>query len=121
MAQTSAAISPGTLTREIRDCLDDNKAEDIVAIDLAGKSTLADTMIIATGNSDRHVGALANHALKRLKELGVDHVQVEGMPHNDWVLLDAGDVIIHIFRPEVRAFYRLERLWAEEAPKARAN
>ena len=121
MAQISAAFSSGALTRAIRDCLDDNKAEDIVAIDLAGKSSLADTMIIATGTSDRHVGALANHVLERLKQLGVDHVQVEGMPHCDWVLVDAGDIIIHIFRPEVRAFYRLERLWTEEAPRASVN
>jgi ribosome-associated protein len=105
----------------IKDCLDDNKAEDIVTIDLAGKSSLADAMIIASGNSTRHVGAIADHVMKRLKELGLQDVQVEGLPSCDWVLVDAGDIIVHIFRPEVRQFYRLERLWLEEAPLARAN
>lgn len=105
----------------IKDCLDDNKAEDLVTIDLTGKSSLADYMVVASGRSNRHVGAIADHVLKRLKELGVEGVQVEGLPSCDWVLVDAGDVIVHIFRPEVRQFYRLERLWLEEAPHARAN
>src|SRR5262249_36324781 len=103
------------------DCLDDNKAEDLVTIDLTGKSSLADYMVVASGRSNRHVGAIADHILKRLKELGLDDVQVEGLPGCDWVLVDAGDIIVHIFRPEVRQFYRLERLWLEEARDARAH
>ena len=120
-ALKSAATETGPLVEAIKNCLDDNKAEDLVTIDLAGKSSLADAMIIASGNSTRHVGAIADHVMKRLKELGLQDVQVEGLPSCDWVLVDAGDVIVHIFRPEVRQFYRLERLWLEEAPHARAN
>jgi ribosome-associated protein len=118
-APHSAPIATSPLVSAIKDCLDENKAEDLVTIELAGKSDLADAMIIATGRSNRHVGAMADHLTERLKELGLNHVQVEGMPHCDWVLVDAGDVIVHIFRPEVRQFYRLERLWQEEAPHAR--
>ena len=121
MASTSAALSAGPVADAIRDCLDEHKAEDIVSIDLTGKSSLADIMIIASGRSDRHVGAIADHVFQRLKALGLKHLQIEGLPHCDWVVVDAGDVIVHIFRPEVRAFYRLERLWSEEAPQARAN
>jgi ribosome-associated protein len=120
-APEPAAVQTGPLVKAILDCLDENKAEDLVTIDLTGKSSLADAMIIATGRSNRHVGAIAEHVLERLKALGVKDVHVEGLPFCDWVLVDAGDVIVHIFRPEVRQFYRLERLWLEEAPRARAN
>jgi ribosome-associated protein len=117
-AQTSAASPAGSeLARQILECLDEHKAEDLVSIDLKGKSSLADMMIIASGRSDRHVGAIAEHVVERLKELGLKGVHVEGLPKCDWVLIDAGDVIVHLFRPEVRAFYRLERLWTEEAPQ----
>jgi ribosome-associated protein len=109
------------LVDTILQCLDANKAEDIVAIDLTGKSSLTDTMIIASGRSDRHVGAVTEHLLEHLKARGVVILGVEGMANRDWVLVDAGDVIVHIFRPEVRTFYRLERLWQEEAPKADAE
>jgi ribosome-associated protein len=91
--------------------LDKDKAEDIVAIDLKGKTTIADDMVVASGRSHRHVAALADHVLERLKEAGYGPARVEGLRHCDWVLIDAGDVIVHIFRPEVRAFYRLEKLW----------
>jgi len=121
VAPNSAALSTGPLVQAIKDCLEENKAEDLVAVDLTGKSSLADSMIIASGRSSRHVGAIADHVLKRLKELGVEDVRVEGLRAGDWVLVDAGDVIVHIFRPEVRQFYRLERLWLEEAPRARVN
>lgn len=92
--------------------LDQDKAEDIISIDLAGKSSLADYMIIATGRSTRQVAAMAEHLRERLKEAGVGKCQVEGLPQADWVLIDAGDVIAHLFRPEVRAFYNLEKMWA---------
>ena len=103
-------------TLELIQCeLDDNKAEDIVSIDLSGKSDIADTMIIASGRSQRHVGAMADKILRRLKEAGHGRVKAEGMPACDWVLLDAEDVIVHLFRPEVREFYNLERIWSEAA------
>jgi ribosome-associated protein len=96
--------------------LDDDKAQDVVVIDLKDKSSVADCMIVASGRSQRHVGALADHILRALKEVGVGKAKVEGMPHCDWVLIDAGDVIVHIFRPEVRAFYNLEKIWSVEPP-----
>jgi ribosome-associated protein len=92
--------------------LDDMNAEDTVTIDLNGKSSLADSMVVTSGRSNRHVGAVADHVLKDLTKAGVPGVRVEGMPHCDWVLIDAGDVIVHVFRPEVRAFYNLEKMWA---------
>jgi ribosome-associated protein len=92
--------------------LEDMKAEDTVTIDLTGKTSIADTMVVTSGRSNRHVGAVADRLLERLKKAGVSDVRVEGMPHCDWVLIDAGDVIVHLFRPEVRAFYNLERMWA---------
>lgn len=91
--------------------LDADKAEDVVVIDLAGKTAIADFMIIASGNSQRQIGAIADHILRRLKGLGARSVTVEGTPLCDWVLVDAGDVVVHVFRPEVRSFYALERLW----------
>ena len=96
-------------------CLEDTKAEDIVSIDLAGKSSLADSMVIASGRSQRHVGAMADKVLRRLKDAGFGNAKVEGATACDWVLIDAGDVIVHLFRPEVRAFYNLERVWSEAA------
>ncbi|XWN34360.1 MAG: ribosome silencing factor [Devosia sp.] len=94
--------------------LDDSKAEDIVAIDVTGKTPLADHMVVASGRSHRHVGAIADHLLKDLKTGGAKGVRVEGMNACDWVLIDAGDVIIHVFRPEVRSFYNLEKMWMME-------
>jgi ribosome-associated protein len=96
--------------------LDDDKAEDVVVIDLMGKSPLADTIIVASGRSARHVSALADHVQRSLKEGGFGKVQVEGLPQADWVLIDVGDVIVHIFRPEVRSFYQLEKIWSVDSP-----
>ena len=95
--------------------LDDDKALDMVLIDLKGKSPMADTMIVASGRSHRHVGALADHLLRTLKDHGLGKVKVEGLPHCDCVLIDAGDVIIHLFRPEVRVFYNIEKIWAVDS------
>ncbi len=92
--------------------LDDMKAEDTVTIDLTGKSTIADTMVVTSGRSQRHVGSVADRVLEDLAEAGLPDARVEGMPHCDWVLIDAGDVIVHVFRPEVRTFYNLEKMWA---------
>ncbi len=95
--------------------LDDDKAEDVVVIDLAGKTAIADHMVIASGTSQRQVGAMAEHLREKIKGSGVKPVAVEGAAQCDWVLIDAGDIIIHLFRPEVRAFYQLERLWTAPA------
>lgn len=92
--------------------LDDDQASDIVALDLSGKAAFADAMVVASGRSQRHVGAVAEHLIRRLKEAGYGKARIEGMPACDWVLVDAGDIVVHIFRPEVRAFYNLEKLWS---------
>ncbi len=96
--------------------LEDAKAEDIVRIDVAGKTTIADVMIIATGRSNTHVGAIADRVVRACRDAGLPTPKIEGEPLNDWVLLDAGDAIIHIFRPEVRQFYNLEKMWSADRP-----
>ena len=102
--------------------LEDAKAEDTTTIDLRGKSAIADHMVVSSGRSNRQVGAIADRLLKALHESGIRGVRVEGMPHCDWVLLDAGDVIVHVFRPEVRAFYNLEKMWsANLSPESRVS
>jgi ribosome-associated protein len=114
--------SVADLTRLILARLEDDKAQDVVTIDLKDKSSIADAMVVASGRSHRHVGAIADHLLRALKEYGLGRARVEGLPHCDWVLIDAGDVIVHLFRPEVRAFYNLEKIWQVEPPKrATAN
>ncbi|WP_088348289.1 MULTISPECIES: ribosome silencing factor [Rhodomicrobium] len=100
----------------VLDSLSDAKAEDVVSIDLHGKTSIGDTMVIASGRSQRHVGAIADQLRDKLKADGVGGLRVEGMPHCDWVLIDAGDVIVHIFRPEVRQFYNLEKMWSADRP-----
>ena len=96
--------------------LDDDKAENILEISLVGKSAIADAMVVASGRSARHVSALADHVARKLKEEGLEGIRIEGLPNADWVLIDAGDLIVHIFRPEVREFYNLERIWASDTP-----
>lgn len=98
----------------VLESLDASKAEDIVSLDIAGKSALADHMVIASGRSHRHVNAVADHLLRALKDNGLGTSKVEGLSGADWVLIDAGDVIIHIFRPEIREFYALEKMWSED-------
>ena len=100
--------------------LDDDKAADTVKINLKGKTTLADYMVVSCGRSHRHVGAIAEHLRETLAKAGVAGVRVEGLPHCDWVLIDAGDVIVHVFRPEVRSFYNLEKMWARARPQTEA-
>ncbi len=100
--------------------LEDAKAEDIVTLALDGKAALADQMVIASGRSNRHVAAIAEQLGEKLKKAGFKGLKVEGLPHCDWVLIDAGDVIVHIFRPEVRSFYNLEKLWSADAPADQA-
>lgn len=95
--------------------LDDDKAQDILTIDLVGKTSIADRMIIASGTSARQVSAMAEHLVSKLKGMGIK-AQTEGEKHGDWVLIDAGDVVVHLFRPEVRAFYQIERIWTSPSP-----
>lgn len=111
------APAAGPLVDAIMSVLDDAKAEDIISIDLAGKTSLADAMIIASGRSDRHVGAIADRIAHALKDMGQPTPKIEGVPVCDWVLIDAGDIIVHLFRPEVRGFYNLEKLWGMGRPK----
>ena len=92
--------------------LEDMKAEDTTTIDLRAESAIADYMVVTSGRSNRHVGAMADRVLEDLREAGFTGLRVEGMPYCDWVLIDAGDVIVHVFRPEVRAFYNLEKMWS---------
>jgi len=111
MQKTDPGAAPGQIEELVKTSLDDDKAENIIAIDLTGKSAIADTMVIASGRSQRHVSAIADHLLRRLKSGGQKGVTVEGLEAGDWVLVDAGDVIVHIFRPEVRNFYNIEKMW----------
>jgi ribosome-associated protein len=109
----------GTLVRTVLTCLDDSKAEDIVSIDLHGKTILADVMIIATGRSSIHVGAIAERLIGALKGERHTPPRIEGLRTCNWVLVDAADIIIHIFRPEVRQFYNLEKMWSVDRPGER--
>lgn len=115
-ATDPAADSSAGLLALITSSLEDDKAIDIVAIDLRNKTILADYLVIATGRSQRHVGAVAERLIERLKESERRPVGVEGLPRCDWVLIDAGDVIAHVFRREVREFYNLEKMWSVEIP-----
>ncbi|MEM9500326.1 MAG: ribosome silencing factor [Pseudomonadota bacterium] len=94
--------------------LDDDQAQEIVSIPLEGKSSIADHMVIASGRSTRQVASMAQKLAEKVKQAGFGPVRVEGLPAADWVLIDAGDVVVHLFRPEVRSFYNLERMWAFE-------
>jgi ribosome-associated protein len=105
-----------SLTEKLVASLDEAKAEDVATIDLRDKTSLADVMIIATGRSSVHVGAIADRVLKACKAAGIS-ARIEGLPQCDWVLVDAGDAIIHIFRPEVRQFYNLEKMWGGDRPR----
>ena len=110
-------LTAETLLEAITAELDDRQAEDVVVISLAGKSTIADYMVIASGRSSRQVGALAENLTNILKKMGVKGIRPEGMGQADWVLIDARDVIVHLFRPEVRAFYNLEKMWDVALPE----
>ena len=96
--------------------LSDDKAQEIVVISLDGKTEIADYMVIASGTSQRQVGAMAEHLREKLKAAGLTGIPVEGSGHCDWVLIDAGDVVVHLFRPEVREFYNLEKMWGAPLP-----
>lgn len=111
-----ARANSKALLDSIKLWLDEAKAEEIVVIDLEGKSTIAGFMVIASGRSERHVAAVGEQIQRKLKEQGFGRVRAEGMEQGDWVLIDAGDVIVHVFRPEVRDFYKLERMWSSDRP-----
>ena len=103
---------PGSLHALILQSLDDDQVQELVSIPLEGKSSIADHMVIGSGRSTRQVAAMAQKLAERIKQGGFGHVRIEGLPAADWVLVDAGDVVVHLFRPEVRSFYNLERMWA---------
>ncbi len=102
---------PGSLHALVLQQLDDDQAQDVVSIPLEGKSSIADHMIVASGRSTRQVAAIATKLAEKLKAAGEPSPRIEGLPAADWVLIDAGDVVVHLFRPEVRSFYNLERMW----------
>ena len=104
----------------IEKILDNNKAQNIISINLKNKSYIADYMVVASGTSSRHLQALSQILVTQLKELGIDDCRIEGKDSNDWKLVDAHDVIVHIFHPEKREFYDLEKMWSEEIPKQKA-
>ena len=106
--------------KNIEKILDDNKAQNITTIDLKKKSYIADYMIIASGTSSRHLQALSEILVTELKKFGLDGCRIEGRESNDWKLVDAIDIIVHIFNPEKREFYDLEKMWSEEIPKEKA-
>ena len=108
---TDGLDSPEDLKALIVSSLDADKALDIETIDLRGQTALADYMIVASGTSTRHIAALAEKINERLKARGFNHIHTEGLDNSDWVVLDAGDVIVHIFRPEVRSYYNIEKMW----------
>lgn len=108
------------LERIILTSLDQQKAENIVSIDLTGKSDFADRMIVASGTSARHVSSLASRVVEALKNAGFNNIPVEGEDSGEWVLVDAGDIIVHIFHPEMRSYYNLEKMWSVSVPQAEA-
>ena len=112
---TKTPPSVDEVLQAVQSTLDDDKALDVEVMPLAGKTSIADYMVVASGTSKRHVGSMASHLTEVVEALGVPFVGVEGAVHCDWVLIDAGDVVVHLFRPEVREFYALERLWGAPA------
>ncbi|RTL66708.1 MAG: ribosome silencing factor [Hyphomicrobiales bacterium] len=115
-AEAVPSHSSDQLLAQILSWLDEAKAENVVSIDIKRKSSLGDYMVVATGRSDRHVGAIADQLERHLKDKGYGRVRVEGKPQCDWVLIDVSDIIVHVFRAEVREFYNIEKMWAAERP-----
>ena len=116
LATARRELEPAAALKVVLTSLDDSKAEDLVSIDLTGKTPLADYMVVASGRSERHVAAVGERLVEDLKKAGATDIRVEGLRHADWVLVDAGDVVVHVFRPEVRAFYNLEKMWQADRP-----
>jgi ribosome-associated protein len=118
LATARRDLAAADALKVVLDSLEEAKAEDPVTINITGKSSLGDYMVVASGRSQRHVGAIADRLLEDLKKAGGANLHVEGLPHCDWVLIDAGDVIVHVFRPEVRSFYNIEKMWLADHPAA---
>ena len=118
-ASLPTADAAGDVLNTVLASLEDAKAEGTVTIDITGKSALGDHMVVTSGRSHRHVGAIAEKVIAALKATGRGPVRVEGLPACDWVLIDAGDVLVHVFRPEVRGFYNLEKMWGADRPRER--
>lgn len=116
----SPKLSLAQLERIILTSLDDHKADQVVSLNVEGKSDFADRMIIASGTSGRHVSTLAEYIVLALKKAGYEHVPVEGKETGEWVLVDAGNIIVHIFKPEARSYYNLEKMWSVSLPKTEA-
>jgi ribosome-associated protein len=117
-----ASAYDAALLKRILESLDDDKAEQVVTIELEGRSSLCDAIVVASGRSTRHVSSIAEHLARRLKEAGYGTRPMNGTSQGDWALVDAGDVIVHVFRPEVRAYYDLEGMWSVQEPaRARAS
>jgi ribosome-associated protein len=118
MPNSKTDTAKAELLALILEHLDEDQAQEVVTIDLQGKSSIADYMIVASGRSTRQVASIAQKLAEKIKHRGHGPVRLEGLPAADWVLLDAGDVVVHVFRPEVRSFYNLERMWAfgDDAP-----
>ncbi len=116
VAPTAEARAPAGILALAAHALEEMKAEETIIIELEGKTSLADQMIITSGRSSRHVGSIADEVVKTMKDAGHGTPRVEGVPHCDWVLIDCGDVIVHVFRPEVRQFYNLEKMWGGDRP-----
>ena len=116
-AKRSAERVPTDLLKIVEKSLDADKAEDIISIDLAGKSSIADYMVIATGRSNRQLAYMAQHLDEKLTKIGIKKVSIEGLTQGEWVLLDGGDVIVHLFKPDIRRFYNLEKMWGVELPE----
>ena len=111
-------VSPEAVLELVLDALEDGKAENVITIDLNGKSSIADAMVVASGRSQRQVSALAGQLVEKLKAASAPMPKVEGAANADWVLIDVGDVIVHLFRPEVREFYNLEKMWLADVSDA---
>ncbi|MCW2337166.1 ribosome-associated protein [Sphingobium sp. B2D3A] len=119
LSQPGIDASSDRLLAIVLESLDDDQAQEVVSIPLAGKSSIADHIVIASGRSSRQVAAIAQKLAERIKQTMGRNVRIEGLPVADWVLIDAGDVVVHVFRPEVRSFYNLERMWGfSDAPLA---
>jgi len=121
LTQQVTTLEREKLKQVVIDALEDIKGVDIRVLDVEGKSSVTDIMIIASGNTARQVKALADNVIEKAKEAGVRPLGVEGTEHGEWILVDLGDIVVHIMQPSVRDFYNLEKLWGEESPAAREN
>jgi len=121
VTQSQKNIPSEALLKLVEKSLDDNKAQALTVIDLAGKSTIADYMVIVTGTSSRQISAMADYLVQDLKAAGYENIIVDGQSQGDWVLVDIGDIIVHLFRPEVREFYNLEKMWDGDMPHVEAT